>query len=176
MAASGLSDSLLLLVCPAGPAEWEERPLACLTALSGEVGDVPDGEGGGDCSPAAWSSMRRLRLPCVLLLNVPADAAAGRLAAGWWWGCSVLLGPAVAPVTQEAKDLTRQRGRRVFQLKTKAPSACFRDQKTSSKEASTDYKQSLPACVCCKCKSDLCRTLSTSHASRARFSNIGAPG
>ena len=79
--------------------------MGCLAGLLGEMGDVSLCEGGGDSSPAAWSSMKRPRLPCVLLLTVPAGAAGAEegLVAGWWRGGSALLGPAVAPVTEGAK-------------------------------------------------------------------------
>ena len=75
--------------------------MGCLAGLLGEMGDVSLCEGGRDSSPAAWSSMKRPRLPCVLLLTVPAAAAAaeGLLTAGCGRDGSALLGPAVAPVT-----------------------------------------------------------------------------
>lgn len=76
--------------------------MGCLTGLLGEEGDVPPGEGGGDCSPVAWSSMKQPRLPCVLLLTVSAAAAARALSAVWWGVGSVLLGPAVVPVAKRS--------------------------------------------------------------------------
>ena len=102
LAAGGLSESLLVLVCPMGCADWWVRCIRCLPGLL-----VKEGGGDvGDCSPDAWSSMNRPRLPCGLLLTV--FAAGDRLLASCWRGRSWLLGPAEAPVDRKVQVSTPQ--------------------------------------------------------------------
>lgn len=105
LAASGLSESLLLLLPPLlclSSAVWVTLwgcPVGRVRGLSGkDEGEGLSGE--GDNSPAAWSSMKRPRLPCILLLTVFAGALEGVRPAGGWLGGSGLLEPAVAPARQ----------------------------------------------------------------------------
>ena len=102
LAAGGLSESLLVLVCPMGCADWWVRCIRCLPGLLVEEG----GDNVGDCSPDAWSSMNRPRLPCGLLLTV--FAAGDGLLASCWPGRSWLLGPAEAPVDRKVLVSTPQ--------------------------------------------------------------------